>query len=62
MIVRQEHNHPTGEEALQVEKAISNMRKEPVRRQHQSHKFMTKLNRVDLVNFISLLKFMYYKN
>ena len=26
VIVRQEHNHLTGEEALQVEKAISNMR------------------------------------
>ena len=26
VIVRQEHNHPTGEEALQVDKAISNMR------------------------------------
>ena len=27
VIVRQEHNHPTGEEVLQVKKAISNMRK-----------------------------------
>ena len=25
VIVRLEHNHPTGEEALQVEKAISNL-------------------------------------
>ena len=38
VIVRQEHNHRAGEEALQVDKAISKIwEKEPVRRQHQSH-------------------------